>query len=288
VAAEDLYNRFIPNKIHLPTRDGNNAIQQLIEFSDFYVDKYLDYDMEELEKLTQGAGTAHVFLFEVLKYTRDRKYLNTQLMSLVAAARDTTTSSLTWILYYLSRHPEIFEKLGSEILSTFGAGTEDDIQALTVESVKKCNYLRNVISETMRLRPAVPINIRQAKVDTTLPLGGGKDGQSPLFVRKGTTMFLNMYYTYRRKDIWGEDALHYNPDRWHNLKTKPWSFSPFSGGPRACLGQQYAMTEIYYTIIRFCQTFERLELQNEDTQDFEEYLRAISVFPKDGLHLKVY
>ena len=83
----------------------------------------------------------------------------------------------------------------------------------------------------------MPGNTREAAVDTVLPLGGGPDGQSPLFVKKGTCIFYNVYSMHRRPDIYGADSESFRPERWEGLRPG-WGYLPFNGGPRICLGRE--------------------------------------------------
>ena len=77
-------------------------------------------------------------------------------------------------------------------------------------------------------------------VDTYLPRGGGPDGQSPLFVKKGTPVLYSVFAMHRRKDLYGDDADDYRPERWDGLRPG-WGFLPFNGGPRICLGREYTL-----------------------------------------------
>ena len=64
---------------------------------------------------------------------------------------------------------------------------------------------------------------------------------------------------HRRTDIYGEDAHMFRPERWENRQLRPgWGYLPFNGGPRVCLGQQYALTEVGYVTIRLVQEFQTL------------------------------
>ncbi len=87
--------------------------------------------------------------------------------------------------------------------------------------------------------------MRQALKPTILPLGGGPDGQSPILVRKGEAVGYCVYAMHRRKDLYGDDADEFRPDRWDNdpehgpdLKDIGWGYLPFNGGPRVCLGRK--------------------------------------------------
>ena len=85
----------------------------------------------------------------------------------------------------------------------------------------------------------MPANSREAYVDTVLPLGGGPDGKSPIFMPKGGILAWHVYTMHRRKDIYGPDADEFKPERWESKDLRPnWGYLPFNGGPRVCLGRK--------------------------------------------------
>jgi cytochrome P450 len=106
-----------------------------------------------------------------------------------------------------------------------------------------------------------------ANKDVVLPKGGGPDGQSPLFVPKGTNCRWILYSLHRRKDLYGEDAEEFRPERWETLRIS-WEYVPFSGGPRACIGQQFALTQMSYLVARVFQTFESIEASDDRPMQF--------------------
>lgn len=73
----------------------------------------------------------------------------------------------------------------------------------------------------------MPINARYANKDTTLPRGGGKDGNSPIFIPKGSSCDFSVHVMHRRKDIWGPDADEFKPERWDGRKVG-WEYLPVS------------------------------------------------------------
>jgi cytochrome P450 len=123
----------------------------------------------------------------------------------------------------------------------------------------------------LRLHPVVPRNEREALKDTVLPVGGGKDGLSPVFVPKGTFVSYNLYAMHRRTDFYGSDAETFRPERWENDKLRPhWGYLPFNGGPRICVGQRYALNEASYVVVRMAQEFR--VLLSQDAGPWEESL----------------
>lgn len=102
-----------------------------------------------------------------------------------------------------------------------------------------------------------------------LPVGGGPNGKSPVFVRKGTIVFYSVWAMHRRQDLYGPDANEFRPERWADLRPG-WEYLPFNGGPRICIGQQYALTEAAYVTVRLAQQFSTLETR--DPGPWEEAL----------------
>lgn len=229
-------------------------------FAKHYVNKALAATPEELEAKSKGG---YIFLYELVKQTRNPKMLQDQLLNIMIAGRDTTAGLLSFTFFELARNPEIAAKLRAEILQHFGEGTPEDIPSITFESLKKCEYLKWVLNEALRLYPSVPVNFRVATKTTTLPRGGGKDGNSPVYVGKGTTVAYAVYATHRDPEYYGKDADVFRPERWEDAKRLGWAYVPFNGGPRICLGQQFALTEASYIIVRLLQMFPVLESKDD-------------------------
>jgi cytochrome P450 len=109
--------------------------------------------------------------------------------------------------------------------------------------------------------------MRYANRNTTLPVGGGPDGKSPVFVAKGQLIVYGVFSLHRRKDLYGEDADEYRPERWDGLRVS-YEYLPFSAGPRVCIGKQFALTEAAYTLVRLVQEFKGIE--NRDSTPWLE------------------
>lgn len=209
----------------------------------------------------------YVFIDALAKESKDPILLRDQVMNILLAGRDTTASLLGWTFYLLGHNPNVMQKLREAIKTDFG--DEDPNNILTFEQLKACTYLKWVVNETLRLYPVVPFNGRTAVRDTTIPTGGGPDGTSPIFVRNGQQVEYSVYAMQRREDIWGEDANFFRPERWGEARKGGYGgfeYLPFNGGPRICLGQQFALTEASYTIVKMLQHFDRLQLVDFDIE----------------------
>jgi cytochrome P450 len=89
---------------------------------------------------------------------------------------------------------------------------------------------------------------------------------------------------HRREDFYGADALEFKPERWETLRPG-WEYLPFNGGPRICVGQQYALMEASYATIRLMQTFSRIE--SRDDQDWREWI-CITLASKNGTKVALF
>ncbi|KAJ7479368.1 cytochrome P450 [Mycena galericulata] len=158
------------------------------------------------------------------------------------AATDTTSSSLNRMFHILSLFPEVQEKLRAEILAAPVNLDHDTVVALP--------YLDALVREILRLHPpAAPGMFREAVADAVLPLSTpitGTDGavMSSINVPKGTTIYIAIAAANHNKQIWGEDALEFRPDRWIDGKVESvtqkmcgiyGNTMTFLGGGRSCV-----------------------------------------------------
>ncbi|XXG94096.1 hypothetical protein Hte_000348 [Hypoxylon texense] len=272
-------NRFVPLKSF---RAGLKVVN---EFCNIYIDRALRLSPEELATKTKS-DQDYTFLHELASFTRDRTVLRDQLVAVLLAGRDTTASTLSWTFYELGRHPEVVRRMRREILETVGPD-----RTPTYADLKSMKYLQNVINETLRLYPAVPFNVRTALRDTTLPRGGGPDGSLPLPVLKGTPVGYSTLAMQRRADLYppGARPEAFEPERWAAWQPKPWQYIPFNGGPRICIGQQFALTEMAYVLTRIFQRFGRVESFMREIDGGRPKLKAeIVIQPGDGVKVALW
>ncbi|ETI21603.1 hypothetical protein G647_07950 [Cladophialophora carrionii CBS 160.54] len=233
------------------------ACHDVHRFADQIIDRNLSRDLG-----CDKGQKKYVFLDFLARNTPDRKALRSQIINILVAGRDTTACLISWTFFLLVRHPRVMDKLRSEIASTLDGQAE-----ATRSDLRRMNYLQNVLKETLRLYPSVPVNSRTALRTTVLPVGGGPDLRSPVLVPKGTSVAYSVYSMHRRPDFYGMDAELFRPERWEEhmaLDDDPtnskWGYLPFNGGPRTCLGMDFGLAEAAYAVVRLIQRYPTIRL----------------------------
>ena len=223
----------------LPQTQFKKDTKFIHAFIDRYVTSALDFrkDMDLQNK--PGDEGRYVFLHELAKRTKDPMQIRSELLNVLLAGRDTTASLLGNVWFTLSKRPDIWKKLQAEVNDVLNG------KKPTFAQIKEMKYLKNILHESLRLYPVVPFNSRMAEVDTVLPLGGGPDGKSPLFIKKNQVVSYSIYSLHRRKDYYGEDAEEFKPERWDTLRPG-WEYLPFNGGPRICIGREWFLVDRYH------------------------------------------
>ncbi|KAJ8064874.1 hypothetical protein OCU04_007181 [Sclerotinia nivalis] len=186
-------------------RKFRKACDDVKEYAGDYVRQALqDKDSNGFE----AAFERHPFILDLYNELNDAALVRDQIIHVLIAGRDTTACLLSWTFFNLVRHPKTLKRLCQEIELTTGSGTE-----LTRAQINKMPYLKCVLNETSRLYTQIPQNIRVATQTTILPKGGGSDGLSPVLISKGTGVEYSPYLMHRSKEIYGEDANEFRPER---------------------------------------------------------------------------
>lgn len=212
--------RFADKHYLVNTADFRHCNKTCHDFIDYYVRLALDHELKEKE-LEKGnnPGTKkdrYIFLEAMAADTHDPLELRSQLLNILLAGRDTTASLLGWMFYLLVRHPDVYTKLRSTVIESFG--TYANSAELSYANLKNCTFLQHCLNEALRLFPVVPLNSRRAVRDTTIPRGGGPDGMSKIYVRKGEQVDYSVHVMHHRKALWGADAEDFKPERWVGRK----------------------------------------------------------------------
>jgi cytochrome P450 len=263
-------------------REANSRVHEVV---DHYVNLALEAKRNPDRKQADGR---YIFLEALAAETDNPKTLRDNMLNILLAGRDTTASLLSSTFFYLARYPDVFARLRKEIVDAFGDSKTTPRVEITQTKLKDIPYLRYVLNEVLRLQPPVPVNFRVATKDTSLPVGGGPDRRSPVYVKKGTMIAYNVFAMHRRTDLWGPDARTFRPERWEENAKHGWEYLPFNGGPRICLGQQYALTEASYTVVRLLQHFDYLESADPDPRLEPIKQSNLTMMHDHGVPVKLY
>ncbi len=175
-------------------------------------------------------------LLALMMQARDRqsgepmtdKQLIDEAMTLIVAGHETTASALNWLWYLVSQHPEVERTLHDEI-----DATELPVD-LQLDDLNRFTYTRQVIAETLRLYPPGWLLTRRAI---------GEDRIGNYRVPAGSDVFISPYLVHRHPDLWNElDA--FRPERFDTPQSHRYASIPFAAGPRACIGEQFALAEM--------------------------------------------
>uniref|UniRef100_A0A1D1ZIL6 Cytochrome P450 704C1 n=1 Tax=Anthurium amnicola TaxID=1678845 RepID=A0A1D1ZIL6_9ARAE len=227
----------------------------------------------------------------LLESERDLKTLNHQYLrdialSFVLAGKDTTSGTLAWFFYMLCKHPSVQERIAEEVKEAVGTGESTTLEefaaSITDESLEKMQYLHAALTETLRLYPAVPMDIKLCFSDDTLPDG--------FEIRGGESIIFQPYIMGRMKYIWGEDAEVFQPERWLDANgifcpESPFKFTAFQGGPRICLGKEFAYRQMKIFAAVLLRFF-IFKLRNE--KEAVNYQMTLTLYVDQGLHLHVF
>ncbi|XP_028380727.1 1,25-dihydroxyvitamin D(3) 24-hydroxylase, mitochondrial [Phyllostomus discolor] len=188
---------------------------------------------QRLEKHSEQPGRD--FLCDIYHRNRlSKKELYATVTELQLAAVETTANSLMWILYNLSRHPHVQQKLLQEIQGVLPAG-----QAPRAEDLRKMPYLKACLKESMRLTPSVPFTTRTLDKATVL-------GEYAL--PKGTVLMLNTQVLGSNEENF-EDSSQFRPERWlQEKRINPFAHLPFGVGKRMCIGRRLAELQLHLAL----------------------------------------
>ncbi|OJT05109.1 Cytochrome P450 72A14 [Trametes pubescens] len=216
-----------------------------------------------------------------------------QIPTFLIAGHETTSTSTTWALYAFCKHPEVQRKLREELLTV-------ETDAPTMEELNALPYLDGVVRETLRLYAPITMLTREAKKDDVIPLSEpvtdryGKVHHE-IRIAKGNKVIIPILAAHRSKEIWGEDALEFKPERWTQplaaTSTLPgvWGhLLTFIGGHRACIGYRFSLVELKALLFVLVRAFEfEFAVPPEDVVNVAAALQRPSLrsAPQEGSQL---
>ncbi|KAJ1300972.1 hypothetical protein OPQ81_003396 [Rhizoctonia solani] len=182
-----------------------------------------------------------------------------QISTFLVAGHETTSTATTWALYALAKHPNVQHKLREELL---GSGLSDEPEMADLD---KLPYLDHFVRECLRIHSPVPNVGREAAQDIQIPVSKPYSDnygieRDSISVQKGDMIVIPILTLNTMKEIWGEDAKEFKPERWDNppeaVKEMPgvWGhIMTFIHGQRSCIGYRFSIIEmkaLLYSLVR--------------------------------------
>ena len=187
----------------------------------------------------------------------DDKTIRDQMLTMLIAGHDTSTALLAWTFALLGQHPAVHQQLVNDL-----------------EHNDRPPLLDQVIKESLRLYP--PIHIGNRMVAADMDFEGGT-------VLAGSRMFYSIYLTHRDPSIW-ENGDKFCPSRFERgRKTPPFSYVPFGGGPRACIGAAFGQAEARLVLAYLLKNFTFTPL---NAQEIHPHMGA-TLEPRPGVMMHV-
>ena len=226
----------------------------------------------------RAAGETHDDLLHRLIVARDPEtgqsmndeQLVDNLLTFYLAGHETTAKALTWTLYLLSRSPQWTEALEQEVERVTGG------RPVAAEHIDRLAQVQQVIKESMRIYPPVPLMSRQAVAETQLA------GQA---VKPGTSLVMPIYAIHRHRKRW-DDPDAFDPERFapeREAKIPRYQYMPFGAGPRICIGNAFAMIEATAMLATMLQHARFAPVEGYEP----EPIARVTLLPRGGMPLKV-
>uniref|UniRef100_A0A0N4ZAR6 Cytochrome P450 n=1 Tax=Parastrongyloides trichosuri TaxID=131310 RepID=A0A0N4ZAR6_PARTI len=197
--------------------------------------------------------------------------LREEVETFMFAGHDTTSSLHTFLWWSLACHPEIQERVYEEIYDIFG----DEERDVTPEDVNQLTYTEMVIKETLRRYPTIPFIVRRLQNEVEV---------CGYTIPKDSNFCFPLIITNFNETIF-PDPYKFDPDRFlpeNSINRNAYDFTPFSAGPRNCIGQKYALQEVKVGLIWLLRKF---KLVSKRPFDSVVGVTEVVLSPKDGIYL---
>ncbi|XP_010934570.1 cytochrome P450 704C1 [Elaeis guineensis] len=266
-------------------------LKRNLKVIDDFVYQLIYHKREQLQSGREAKSKEDILSRFILASEKDPenmtdRYLRDIILNFLIAGKDTSANTLSWFFFMLCKHPLVQEKIAIEIreVTKFEGGRTDIMEfsaCLSEEVIDRMHYLHAALTETLRLYPAVPVDVKIADEDDVLPDG--------FKIKKGDAVNYLTYAMGRMTYLWGEDAEEFRPERWLEngvfRPESPFKFIAFNGGPRICLGKQFAYRQMKILAAALLHFF---KFKLDDESKTAAYRTMFTLHMDKGLPLLAY
>ncbi|MCI5057668.1 MAG: cytochrome P450 [Flavobacteriales bacterium] len=253
---------WVPNQINRTIQSGKKDLDQII------------YGIISAKRKGQNR---HGDLLDMLMDAEDvdtgermnDQQLRDEILTIFLAGHETTAIVLSWALYILGSHQEEYQKLKKELAQVVANET------FSITHLTELTNLTNFIHEVMRMYPPA-YGIGRLALD--------KDQLGPYPLKAGANILMSIHHMHNDPKFWGDPEI-FRPSRFENFdfRKNAFRYMPFGGGPRICIGNNFAMMEMQVVLVMLLKAFSFEYIQKTPP----ESIALITDRPKNGILLKV-
>jgi len=236
-------------------------------------------NLADVDKFEIGAKKRLAFLDLLIEASKEGTVLSNEdireeVDTFMFEGHDTTSAAISWCIFLFGSYPEVQKKLNEEMKMIFG---DDKSRPATMKELSEMKYLECCIKEALRLFPSVPMMARQ--INEPVQIG-------EYTVPSGTTAMICTYMLHRDAEAW-PNPEQFDPDRFlpeNCIGRHPFSYIPFSAGPRNCIGQKFAILEekvILSSVLR------NYVIESVDRREDLTLMCELILRPKNGITIKL-
>lgn len=256
--------------LYIPT-GANLKLKKAVRDMDVVVNKIISNRIQSKERVKD--------LLDTLIYARDEetgqglspKQIRDEVITFLLAGHETTSNALTWTFYLLSEHPEIRRKVIEEVRSNIPSSGN-----ISIADLEKLSLTGRVLQESLRLYPPAWIIERTAISDDII-------GETK--IAAGSLVSICTYAVHHSPILW-DDPEKFDPDRFlpeNEAKRHNFAYIPFGGGPRICIGNNFAFTEAMMILATVLREYEPLVVAGHKVE--KEPL--VTLRPKYGMKMRL-